>query len=140
MFAEFEKIAHDKEEKGIPLTEEELSNTYYELNKLYFGKDVVSDKQIRYEWMRIPHFYTPFYVYKYATGLISAVSIATAIINNEPKAQERYIKFLSSGGSNYPLEILKLAGVDITTDKPYKDAFKYFEDKLQILEKDYLFK
>lgn len=137
MFAEFEKIAHDKEEKGIPLTEEELSNTYYELNKLYFGKDVVSDKQIRYEWMRIPHFYTPFYVYKYATGLISAVSIATAIINNEPKAQERYIKFLSSGGSNYPLEILKLAGVDITTDKPYKDAFKYFEDKLQILEKDY---
>ena len=136
MFAEFERIAHDKEEQGIALTEEELSNTYYDLNKLYFGEDVVSDKEIRYEWMRIPHFYTPFYVYKYATGLISAVSIATSILNGEDGAKERYIKFLSSGGSNYPLEILKTAGIDITTEKPYEDAFKYFEEKLKILEED----
>lgn len=136
MFAEFEWIAHDKEEQGIALTEEELSNTYYKLNKLYFGKDVVSDKEIRYEWMRIPHFYTPFYVYKYATGLISAISIATSILNNEEGAKEKYIKFLSSGGSNYPLEILKLAGIDITSEKPYENAFKYFEEKLKILEED----
>ncbi len=136
MFAEFERIAHDKEEQGISLTEEELSNTYYDLNKLYFGDAVVSDEEIRYEWMRIPHFYTPFYVYKYATGLISAVSIATSILKGEEGAKEKYIKFLSSGGSNYPLEILKLAGIDITTDKPYEDAFKYFEEKLKILEED----
>lgn len=136
MFAEFEKIAHDNEEQGISLTEEELSSTYYNLNKLYFGEDVVSDKEIRYEWMRIPHFYTPFYVYKYATGLISAISIVTSILKGEEGAKEKYIKFLSSGGSNYPLEILKTAGIDITTEKPYEDAFKYFEEKLKILEED----
>ena len=134
MFAEFEMIAHEKEEDGIALTEEELSTTYYELNKLYFGEDVVSDDEIRYEWMRIPHFYTPFYVYKYATGLISAVSIVHAILNNEEGAKEKYLKFLSSGGSDYPVEILKTAGVDIMSDKPYEDAFKYFEEKLKILE------
>ena len=134
MFAEFEMIAHDKEEEGIALTEEELSTTYYELNKLYFGEDVVSDDAIRYEWMRIPHFYTPFYVYKYATGLISAVSIVHSILNNEDNAKEKYLKFLSSGGSDYPVEILKTAGIDIMSEKPYEDAFKYFEEKLKILE------
>ena len=86
--------------------------------------------------MRIPHFYTPFYVYKYATGLISAISLASSILNKEKGAKEKYIKFLSSGGSDYPLEILKNAGIDITSEEPYEKAFKYFEEKLKLLEEE----
>lgn len=134
MFAEFEQIMYDKEDKGVPLTEKEFSDTYYELNKLYYGNNVVSDEKIRYEWARIPHFYSSFYVYQYATGLISALSIASDIINNKENAKENYLTFLSSGGSNYPLEILKLAGVDIMTKKPYEKAFKMFDKKLKQLQ------
>ena len=134
MFAEFEYLMFDKESKGISLTEENLSNTYYELNKLYFGPKVVSDDLIRYEWMRIPHFYTPFYVYKYATGLISALSLAYDIINEVPQALDKYLTFLKIGSSNYPLEILKQAGVDITSEEPFKKAFKMFDEKLQELK------
>ena len=124
----------EKNKNGISLTEEELSNSYYELNKLYYGKETVSDDLIRYEWMRIPHFYTPFYVYKYATGLVSALSIAYDIINGVDNQKEKYIEFLSSGGSDYPLNILKKAGVDITTKEPYEKAFNMFKEKLDELK------
>ena len=134
MFAEFEMIMHDKESKGISLTEEEISSTYYELNKLYYGDNVVSDDIIRYEWSRIPHFYTPFYVYKYATGLSSALSIASRIINNDMETRNNYLEFLSSGGSDYPLNILKRVGVDMATPKPIEEALNMFKEKLEELK------
>lgn len=134
MFAEFEMIMHEKEQNGIPLTEEEISNTYYELNKLYYGNNVVSDDDIRYEWSRIPHFYTPFYVYKYATGLSSALSIASRILKGDSETRDNYLKFLSSGGNDYPLEILKKVGVDMTTSKPIEEALSMFKEKLEELK------
>lgn len=134
MFAEFEKIIHNKEQDGIPLTEEEISNTYYELNKLYYGDNVVSDDEIRYEWARIPHFYTPFYVYKYATGLSSALSIASRILKGDGKVRDDYLTFLSSGGNDYPLNILKKVGVDMTTTTPIEEALNMFKEKLEELK------
>ena len=134
MFAEFEMLMHEKEQNGIPLTEEEISNTYYGLNKLYYGDNVVSDDNIRYEWSRIPHFYTPFYVYKYATGLSSALSIANRILNGDIETRDNYLEFLSSGGNNYPLNILKKVGVDMTTPKPIEEALDMFKEKLEELK------
>ena len=134
MFAEFEMIMHEYEQNGIPLTEEEISNTYYELNKLYYGENVVSDDNIRYEWSRIPHFYTPFYVYKYATGLSSALSIANRILKGDNETKENYLTFLSSGGNDYPLNILKKVGVDMETPKPIEEALALFEEKLNELK------
>ena len=135
MFAEFEMLMHQKEQDGIPLTEEEISNTYYDLNKLYFGDNVVSDDNIRYEWSRIPHFYTPFYVYKYATGLSSALSIASRILKGDKETRDNYLVFLSSGGNDYPLNILKKVGVDMETPKPIEEAFSMFEEKQKTLKK-----
>jgi len=135
MFAEFEMIMHDKESNGIPLTEEEFSSTYYELNKLYYGDNVVSDDLIRYEWARIPHFYTSFYVYKYATGLSAALAIATDILSGVDGARDKYLKFLSSGCSDYPLNILKSVGVDMTTKEPIEKALRVFKEKLEELKK-----
>ena len=135
MFAEFEMILHDKEQNGVSLTEEEISKTYYELNKLYYGENVVSDDNIRYEWARIPHFYTPFYVYKYATGLSSALSIVNHILNDDSKYVDKYLEFLSSGGNDYPLNILKKVGVDMTTPKPIEEALAMFKEKLEELKK-----
>lgn len=134
MFAEFEMILHEKEQKGIPLTEEEISNTYYSLNKLYYGDEVISDDDIRYEWSRIPHFYTPFYVYKYATGLSSALSIASRILKGDNATKNNYLEFLSSGGNDYPLNILKKVGVDMTTPKPIEEALSMFKEKLEELK------
>lgn len=134
MFAEFEMIIHKKEQDGIPLTEEEISNTYYNLNKLYFGNNVVSDENIRYEWSRIPHFYTPFYVYKYATGLSSALSIASRILKGDTETRDNYLEFLSSGGNDYPLNILKKVDVDMKSPKPISEAFSMFEEKLNELK------
>ncbi len=133
MFAEFEMIMHDKFKQGVSLTEEEFNNTYYELNKLYFGDNMVVDEEIKHEWKRIPHFYTSFYVYKYATGISSAIAIASDILNEVPGAKEKYLKFLSSGCSDYPLNILKNAGVDMTTSTPIQKALDMFEKKLQEL-------
>ena len=135
MFAEFESIVHKYEKKNIALTEEKLSSTYYKLNKLYYGHNVISDKPIRYEWMRIPHFYTPFYVYKYATGMISAICIASKILEDNKYADVYKKDFLSAGGSNYPLNILKNIGIDITKDDPYKIAFKYINEKEKELKR-----
>ncbi len=134
MFAEFEMLMHEKEAKGIPLTEKEFSSTYYELNRLYYGENVVSDDLIRYEWERIPHFYSPFYVYKYATGLSAALAIATKILAGDAGVRDKYIQFLSSGDSNYPLELLKEVGVDMTTPAPIEDALHLFDTKLQELK------
>lgn len=134
MFAEFEMLVHDKYSEGIPLTSKCLCDTYYELNKLYYGTEVVSDDLIRYEWSRIPHFYTSFYVYKYATGLVSAISIAYDILNNKEGAKENYLKFLSAGGSDYPLNILKGVNVFMDNKDAYNKAFKMFEEKLNELK------
>ncbi|MEG1287949.1 MAG: oligoendopeptidase F [Bacilli bacterium] len=135
MFAEFEKIVYNKFISEIPLTSDELCNTYYELNKLYYGKNVVSDESIRYEWSRIPHFYTPFYVYKYATGLASALTIASELLSGNNEMKENYKKFLSAGGSNYPLDILKSVGIDMTKSDALDKAFKMFNEKLEELER-----
>lgn len=134
MFAEFEYIAHDSAEKGIPLTKDYLNGEYLKLNKKYYGDAVVSDDEIAYEWARIPHFYNSFYVYKYATGLISAISIAERIYSEGNKAVEDYFRFLSSGASDGPVELLKLAGVDLTKKDAYEAMVKSFETTLAEFE------
>ena len=130
MFAEFEMIMHKKEQDGISLTEEEISNTYYELNKLYYGDNVISDDDIRYEWARIPHFYTPFYVYKYATGLISAINISGHVLS-EPNFAKKYLEFLSSGCKKDPISLLKIANCDLTQEKTFDDVFALCKDFLK---------
>lgn len=129
-FAEFEYFAHDNVEKGIPLTKESMCKEYSRLNKKYYGKWVVSDKEIEYEWARIPHFYRAFYVYKYATGIISALSIADRILTEGEVAIKDYFNFLSSGGKDSPVELLKIAGVDLTSKEPFDKAFNMFNDTL----------
>jgi oligoendopeptidase F len=134
MFAEFEKIVHGKLQEGEPLGEEALSSIYYDLNQKYFGDAVHVDKEVSIEWARIPHFYNSFYVYKYATGLTSALSLTRQILEDGPNARDRYIQFLKSGGSDYPLSLLSKAGVDLTTETPFHDAFRTFEEYLERLE------
>ena len=133
-FAEFEYIAHDMAEKGQPLTKDSLNEVYYNLNKKYYGRSVVSDPEIAYEWARIPHLYRAFYVYKYATGIISAVSIAERIYNEGESAVEDYFKFLSSGGSDSPVELLKLAGVDLTKMDAFNSCMDSFKAALEEFE------
>ena len=133
-FAEFEYIAHDMAEKGQPLTKDSLNEVYYNLNKKYYGRSVVSDPEIAYEWARIPHLYRGFYVYKYATGIISAVSIAERIYNEGDAAVEDYFKFLSSGGSDSPVELLKLAGVDLTKMDAFNSCMASFKSALEQFE------
>ena len=134
MFAEFEKIIHGSSAAGEAMTAQALCDIYYGLNKKYFGDDIIVDEEIRYEWARIPHFYTSFYVYKYATGLSAATSFTEQILNEGKPAVDRYIKLLQSGGSDYPLELLKRAGVDLTTPAPVADALKVFETTLDEME------
>ena len=133
-FAEFEYAAHSAAEAGEPLTKEYLNKIYFELNKKYYGDSVVSDKEIAFEWARIPHFYTAFYVYKYATGIIAAISIAERIYSLGKPAVDDYFRFLSSGGSDSPVELLKLAGVDLTQNKPYELAMDSFKKALDEFE------
>ena len=133
-FAEFEFLAHDMAEKGQPLTKDALCDAYLELNKKYYGRSVISDPEIAYEWARIPHFYRAFYVYKYATGIISAISIAERIYNEGAPAVEDYFRFLSSGGSDSPVELLKLAGVDLTKKDAFEAAMASFKDALTQFE------
>ncbi len=129
MFAEFELIIHDLEESGEVLTEELLSKTYLDLNKKYYP-GIVSDDLIKLEWARIPHFYSSFYVYKYATGISVACRIASDILNKKENALENYMKFLSSGGNDFPLEILKKTGIDIVNDDTIDKALEMFRDTL----------
>lgn len=135
MFAEFELKIHDLEEEGESLTEELISNTYYEINKKYFGEDVISDDEIKVEWARIPHFYTSFYVFKYATGISAAAKIAGDILEKKEGALENYIEFLSSGGSDYPLEILKKVGIDMANDDTIDKALNMFKNTLEEFKK-----
>jgi len=139
MFAEFEKITHEKIGKGEALTAESLCGIYGDLNRKYFGSEVVIDKDIEMEWARIPHFYSSFYVYKYATGYSAAISLSRQILNEGRPAVDRYIGFLSSGCSDYPLELLKKAGVDLSTPRPVEDAMTVFEETLDQLEAELLF-
>ena len=133
-FAEFEYLAHDMAEKGQPLTKDTLCNAYLELNKKYYGPAVESDPEIAYEWARIPHLYRRFYVYKYATGIISAVSIAERILNEGQPAVDDYFRFLSSGGSDSPVELLKLAGVDLTKPDAFESCMASFKAALEEFE------
>ena len=134
-FAQFELAAHELAERDEPLSAETFCDLYYDLNRKYYaGEHVVNDELIRYEWSRIPHFYTSFYVYKYATGLISAVCIADRILKEGKAAVEDYKKFLSAGGSMPPVEIIKLAGVDLTSSEPFDKAMGVFADFLARLE------
>ena len=136
MFAEFELIAHERAQTGKSLTPKTLSDEYYALNKKYYGKSVTHDRAIRLEWARIPHFYTAFYVYKYATGITAAVNIARDVLTGGEAALARYKRFLSAGGSDSPYEILKNAGVDLATEKPFEIAMTEFAETLDALEKE----
>lgn len=125
MFAEFEELMSEKMQKKESLTEEAITETYYELNQTYFKDSVIVDEEIRYECFRIPHFYTPFYVYKYATGLISAICIASDILDG--KDPLKYLSFLKSGSSKNVLETLNMVDVDLTKKETFEKAFQYIE-------------
>lgn len=127
MFAEFERDAHAMAERGEALSPASLNALYKRLVKDYFGPDLVMDDEVQYEWARIPHFYRPFYVYKYATGYSTAVALSEAILNEGAPAVQRYKEFLSMGGSAYPLDELRHAGVDLATPAPIDAALTKFE-------------
>ncbi len=133
MFAEFEMIVHEKMEKGEPQTFESLCEIYKNLNIKYYGNDIVIDEEITWEWARIPHFYSAFYVYQYATGYSCAIAFSKKIL--EENGTEAYLGFLKSGSSDYSTEILKKAGVDITKKEPIEDALKVFEQLVDKMEK-----
>lgn len=134
MFAEFEKIVHDKSEDNEVLTSKNLNEIYFDLVKKYFGKDVVIDENIKYEWARIPHFYNSYYVYKYATGITSAIYIAHNILNQGEVYRNKYIKMLKTGGKYKSLKILKIADVDLEDENIYKEAYVYLKSKIKELE------
>lgn len=134
MFAEFEKIIHEKAEQGEALTPQELSKIYYDLNVKYYGNEMVVDKDIEMEWARIPHFYNSFYVYKYATGFSAATSFAKQIIDEGAPAVDRYLGFLKSGGSDFSINILKKAGVDMSSPEPIRQAMSVFEGLIEQME------
>ncbi|MEG6590911.1 oligoendopeptidase F [Paenibacillus barengoltzii] len=134
MFAEFEKLIHERAEAGESLTPQELSEIYYDLNVKYHGKDMVVDQDIEMEWARIPHFYTSFYVYKYATGFSAATSFSKQILEEGKPAVDRYLGFLKSGGSDYSINILKKAGVDMSSPHPIREAMSVFENVIEQME------
>lgn len=132
MFAEFELLTHEAVEKGETLTYENLCKIYRELNLKYFGNNIVIDEEIDREWARIPHFYNAFYVYQYATGYSAAISLSRKILNENNA--ENYIKFLKGGSSKYSIDLLKIAGVDMSSAKPIEDAMSVFSDLLDQME------
>lgn len=132
MFAEFEHWTHKTIEKGSTLTAQSMCEYYNQLNKKYFGETLADDPWIRYEWARIPHFYNSFYVYKYATGYCAAAAISDIILDKGP---ENYLKFLETGDSDYPIELLKIAGVDMSTTKPIEKAMEVFRNLVEQFEK-----
>ncbi|MEK3834863.1 MULTISPECIES: oligoendopeptidase F [unclassified Paenibacillus] len=134
MFAEFEKIIHQRAEEGESLTPQDLSAIYYDLNVKYYGKDMVIDQDIEMEWARIPHFYNSFYVYKYATGFSAATSFAKQILEEGKPAVDRYLGFLKSGGSDYSINILSKAGVDMSSPEPIREAMSVFESVIEQME------
>ncbi len=137
MFAEFEKITHESVESGEPLTAKEFTDIYYKLNEKYYKESCVIDEQIGLEWARIPHFYSNFYVYKYATGFSAASALSKQILEEGKPAVERYIEFLKSGGSEYPLDQLRKAGVDMEKKESVEEALQIFKGLVDKLEKEY---
>lgn len=131
MFSEFEKYAYDLVENDDVITSDKLCDKYYQLNKLYFGDNVVVDDLIRYEWEKVPHFYYNFYVYKYATGISAACKIVDGILNNEKDALDNYLSMLKSGSRQNPLDTLKIAGVDMTDKEVYESAIKMFDETIE---------
>ncbi|GHH96916.1 oligoendopeptidase F [Neobacillus kokaensis] len=127
MFAEFEKITHEMAEAGTPLNAEAFNKIYESVFRQYNGDEIVFDEEVKYGWSRIPHFYRPFYVYKYATGFASAIHIAEKLLAGDETILASYLEFLKSGGSDYPLELLKKTGVDLTTSEPIDNALKQFD-------------
>lgn len=134
MFAEFEMLTHQMVENGEALTPERLSDVYYDLNVKYYGPDIVVDEEVAIEWGRIPHFYYNFYVYKYATGFSAATALAQQILSEGKPAVERYLQFLKSGSSDYSINLLKKAGVDMTSPEPVNQALSVFEQLLDQME------
>ncbi len=134
MFAEFEKIIHEKAQQGEALTSENLKKIYKNLNEKYYGPDIVVDNQIAMEWARIPHFYMNFYVFQYATGFSAAVALTQKILNENYGAVDKYLEFLKSGSSDYPINVLKKAGVDMTTKMPVDNTLKLFDKLVNQME------
>lgn len=131
MFAEFEMKTHDMAEKGVPLNVEVFNQTYETLFREYNGPEIVFDEEVKYGWSRIPHFYRPFYVYKYATGYASAIHLATKILEGDEQTLSSYLEFLKSGSSDYPLELLKKTGVDLTTPTPIENTLIRFAELVE---------
>ncbi|WP_221563857.1 oligoendopeptidase F [Alkalihalobacillus sp. TS-13] len=134
MFAEFEQLIHERAAAGEALTPDLFTKLYYDLNEKYFGEDIIIDEEIGLEWARIPHFYYNYYVYQYATGFSAAASLSKQILDEGAPAVERYLEFLKAGSSDYPIEVLKKAGVDMTSSKPIEDALSVFESVLSDME------
>ncbi|MBA3721923.1 MAG: oligoendopeptidase F [Parachlamydiaceae bacterium] len=134
MFAEFELLIHEKAEQNIPLTPHLLKEEYRNLNKKYFGPTLVLDKEIDIEWARIPHFYYNFYVFQYATGISAALALAERVVQGGTRERDDYLNFLKSGSSKYPIEILKLAGIDMGSPEPVKAAIQKFDHLLDEME------
>ncbi|MCQ2548155.1 MAG: oligoendopeptidase F [Clostridia bacterium] len=134
MFAEFEDLTHKEIENGGALTAQWMNEKYYELNKKYFGEAMADDEYIQYEWARIPHFYRGFYVYQYATGFSAATAISKKILSEGEPAVQAYKEFLKTGSSNYPVELLKIAGVDMGKPEPIRQAMETFKTYLEELE------
>lgn len=135
MFAEFEKVTHGLAEQGETLTADRLCEIYYGLNQEYFGKNICVDREIELEWARIPHFYTPFYVYQYATGFSAAIALSKRILEEGESAVKEYQSFLKGGSSRYPLDLLRMAGVDMEQKKPVEDALHVFTQYLDEMER-----
>nr|MCR4817342.1 oligoendopeptidase F [Fretibacterium sp.] len=135
MFADFELRTHEYVEKGGALTPEWMDGLWKDLNAACYGPEMLIDPELCVEWARIPHFYTAFYVYKYVTGFTAANAFASAILNGEDGAVERYLTFLKSGGSDWSLDILRRAGVDLTQAEPFERTMKLFEERLSEGEK-----
>jgi oligoendopeptidase F len=134
MFAEFEKIIHAIEESGGALTLDIFKSEYAKLLKIYFGDAVIVDRPLDLECLRIPHFYNAFYVYKYATGISAAVALSERVLAGAPGAVEKYLGFLKSGGSEFPLQALRNAGVDMNTSAPVESALRLFKRRVEELE------
>lgn len=133
-FAEFEHMIHKTDQDGKPLTQATIAEIYGAINQKYYGKDVVQDEQIAYEWARIPHFYMNYYVYQYATGMAAATALADKILNGSSQDLENYLNYLRAGCSDQPIEVMKKAGVDMTQTQYLYDAMSIFEERLEQLE------
>jgi oligoendopeptidase F len=137
MFAEFEKLTHQLVETNRPLTLDVFRNSYRELLEIYFGNTIVIDDQLELECLRIPHFYSAFYVYKYATGVSAAIALADKVVTEGKPAREAYLNFLKLGGSKFPLDELLDAGVDMRSPTPAQQALAQFEDLVELLIAEY---